>query len=66
MDLLKELRDKTFAKRGFSWSGKLVSSLLLTLTHTYPLEDKFVNSEEWTSDGKVYFQRRRSVALTVC
>lgn len=50
--LLKRLRDKTFSKRGFSWSGKLLSSLLLTLTHTYPLEDKFVNREEWDSEGK--------------
>jgi len=55
MPLLRRLRDKTFAKRGFSWSGKLLSSLLLTLTHTYPLEDKFVNPEEWSSDGKPAF-----------
>jgi len=52
ISLLKRLRDKTFSKRGFSWSGKLLSSLLLTLTHTYPLEDKFVNREEWDSEGK--------------
>jgi proteasome activator subunit 4 len=48
-------RDKTFSKRGFSWSGKLLSSTLLTLTHTYPLENKFVNPEEWASDGEHYF-----------
>ncbi|KAI0001825.1 hypothetical protein BJV77DRAFT_16959 [Russula vinacea] len=48
--LFKRLRDKTFSKRGFSWSGKLLSSLLLTLTHTYPLEDKFVNLDEWDSE----------------
>ena len=52
ISLLKRLRDKTFSKRGFSWSGKLLSSLLLTLTHTYPLEDKFVNCDEWDSEGK--------------
>ena len=51
LPLLRRLRDKTFAKRGFSWSGKLLSSLLLTLTHTYPLEDKFVNPKEWHSNG---------------
>ncbi|KAA1468544.1 hypothetical protein DENSPDRAFT_833875 [Dentipellis sp. KUC8613] len=50
LPLLLHLRDKTLAKRGFSWSGKLLSSLLLTLTHTYPLEDKFVNTNEWSSD----------------
>src|SRR6266404_6005145 len=51
--LLKRLRDKTFSKRGFSWSGKLLSSTLLTLTHTYPLENKFVNPEQWDSDGTI-------------
>ncbi|KAI0067819.1 hypothetical protein BV25DRAFT_1794335 [Artomyces pyxidatus] len=50
LPLLQRLRDKTFAKRGFSWSAKLLSSMLLTLTHTYPLEDKFVNPEEWKSE----------------
>ncbi|KAL0950828.1 hypothetical protein HGRIS_007590 [Hohenbuehelia grisea] len=49
--LLRLLRDKAFSKRGFSWSGKLLSSMLLTLTHTYPLENKFVNPEEWNSEG---------------
>ncbi|KAF5355656.1 hypothetical protein D9756_004216 [Leucocoprinus leucothites] len=49
ISLLRFLRDKTFSKRGYSWTGKLLSSLLLTLTHTYPLENKFVNPEEWTS-----------------
>lgn len=32
-------------------SGKLLSSVLLTLSHTYPLENKFVNPEEWASEG---------------
>ncbi|TDL28808.1 ARM repeat-containing protein [Rickenella mellea] len=49
MTLFRLLRDKTFSKRGFSWSGKLLSSALLTLTHTYPLENKFVNPDEWNS-----------------
>ncbi|KAG6832246.1 hypothetical protein H0H92_004211 [Tricholoma furcatifolium] len=42
---------KTYSKRGYSWSGKLLSSTLLTLTHTYPLENRFVNPESW---GKLY------------
>ncbi|KAH9921997.1 uncharacterized protein BXZ73DRAFT_91690 [Epithele typhae] len=40
---------KTFSKRGYSSSGKLLSSMLLTLSHTYPLENKFVNPAEWDS-----------------
>jgi len=54
LSLFRLLRDKTFSKRGFSWSGKLLSSTLLTLTHTYPLENKFVNPEEWASESKHY------------
>ncbi|KAH9982676.1 hypothetical protein BGW80DRAFT_1433981 [Lactifluus volemus] len=52
--LLKRLRDKTFSKRGFSWSGKLLSSLLLTLTHTYPLEDKFFRFNHHKYWGRLY------------
>lgn len=48
--LLCLLHDKTRSKRGFSWTGKLISSLLLTLTHTYPLENKFVNPAAWKSE----------------
>lgn len=50
--LFKLLHQKTFSKRGFSSSGKLVCSTLLTLTHTYPLENKFVNPDEWSSEGE--------------
>ncbi|PCH33392.1 ARM repeat-containing protein [Wolfiporia cocos MD-104 SS10] len=48
--LFKLLHAKTFSKRGFSASGKLISSTLLTLSHTYPLENKLVNPDEWTSE----------------
>ncbi|KAJ7169566.1 hypothetical protein C8R46DRAFT_1162360 [Mycena filopes] len=64
VSLLKLLHDKTFSNRGFAWTGKLLSNTLLTLTHTYPLENKFVNADEWNSEefrrnhhlywGKVY------------
>ncbi|KAH9947692.1 hypothetical protein B0H21DRAFT_737636 [Amylocystis lapponica] len=50
ISLFRLLHKKTHAKRGFSSSGKLLSSTLLTLTHTYPLENKFVNPEEWESE----------------
>ncbi|KAL5535214.1 BLM3_1 [Sanghuangporus sanghuang] len=54
LDLLCLLRDKALSKRGYSWSGKLLSSIMLTLTHTYPLENRFVNPDEWNSEE---FQR---------
>ncbi|KAF5377624.1 hypothetical protein D9615_005155 [Tricholomella constricta] len=49
MSLFRLLHNKTLSKRGYSWSGELLSSTLLTLTHTYPLENKFANPEEWES-----------------
>ncbi|KAF9472467.1 hypothetical protein BDN70DRAFT_886944 [Pholiota conissans] len=50
MSLLHLLHQKALSKRGYSWTGKLLSSLLLTLTHTYPLENKFVNPSDWNSE----------------
>ncbi|KIO02352.1 hypothetical protein M404DRAFT_27957 [Pisolithus tinctorius Marx 270] len=55
LSLLRLLRDKTFSKRGFSWSAKLLSSALITLTHTYPTENKFVNPDVWDDPD---FQRK--------
>ncbi|KAH8835425.1 hypothetical protein DL96DRAFT_1702409 [Flagelloscypha sp. PMI_526] len=49
LSLLQLLHERTLSKRGYSWTGKLLSSMLLTLTHTYPLENRFVNPEEWNS-----------------
>ncbi|KAG1867785.1 hypothetical protein DFJ58DRAFT_859984 [Suillus subalutaceus] len=54
LSLLTLLRDKTFSKQGYTWSGKLLSSALITLTHTYPIENKFVNPEQWNDEE---FQR---------
>jgi len=51
ISLLGLLHDKALSKRGYSWTGKLLSSLLLTMTHTYPLENKFVNADQWASKG---------------
>ncbi|KIY51373.1 hypothetical protein FISHEDRAFT_37518 [Fistulina hepatica ATCC 64428] len=50
LSLLKLLHHRAFSKRGFSWTGRLLSSMLLTLTHTYPLENRFVNPDEWNSE----------------
>jgi proteasome activator subunit 4 len=48
-DVLRLLLDKTFSKRGFAWTGRLLFSVLLSCTHTYPLENRWVNPEEWYS-----------------
>jgi len=54
ISLLGLLHDKALSKRGYSWTGKLLSSLLLTMTHTYPLENKFVNADMWSSKGRLF------------
>lgn len=54
LPLLRQLHQKTLSKRGFGWTGKLLCSILLTLTHTYPLENRFVNPDEWESDEFKY------------
>lgn len=74
LPLLKDLHQKTLSKRGFSWTGKLLCSILLTLTHTYPLENRFVNPDEWASEefqqshhlhwGKLYKPEEVKVRLT--
>ncbi len=51
MSILELLQAKTFSKRGFSYTGKLLYSLLETLTHTYTLDTRFVNPDEWASEG---------------
>jgi proteasome activator subunit 4 len=54
LDLFKLLFSKTYSKRGFSWSGKLLNTTLYTLTHTYPKESRFVDEDLWTSQGKSF------------
>lgn len=54
MDIIKLLVDKTYSKRGYQWASRLLYSILLACTNTYPLDDRFVNVDEWHSPGKNY------------
>ena len=65
MSLLHLLHSKALSKRGFSWTGKLLSSLMLTLTHTYPLENKFINPKEWSSEGRPLPSTVMSIKFTL-
>ncbi|KAG8908485.1 hypothetical protein FRB99_005843 [Tulasnella sp. 403] len=49
ISLLQLLHVKTLSKRGFSYTGKLLYSLLATLTDIYPVESRFVNPDQWDS-----------------
>ncbi|CCA68831.1 hypothetical protein PIIN_02692 [Serendipita indica DSM 11827] len=46
-DILNLLVEKAYSKRGYQWASRLLYSILLSCTNTYPLEERFVNVEEW-------------------
>jgi hypothetical protein len=50
-DVMLLLVDKTFSKRGYQWASRLLYSIILACTNTYPLDDRFVNADEWNSPG---------------
>ncbi|GJJ09449.1 hypothetical protein Clacol_003672 [Clathrus columnatus] len=41
------LQKKTFSKRGFSRTGKLLLTVMTSLVSIYPTETRFVNPDEW-------------------
>ncbi|KAI9462941.1 hypothetical protein F5148DRAFT_1212253 [Russula earlei] len=51
MELLSLLVDKTFSERGYSSTGRLIHRVLNTLVGVYPLNARFVNTDEWNSEG---------------
>ncbi|KAI0296143.1 hypothetical protein BC826DRAFT_1005479 [Russula brevipes] len=51
MELLSLLADKTFSERGYSGTGRLIHRVLSTLVGMYPLNARFVNTDDWNSEG---------------
>ena len=51
LDLLSVLVEKTLSERGYSGTGDLLARILATLSGTYPLNSRFVNTDEWNSPG---------------
>jgi proteasome activator subunit 4 len=51
MELLSLLADKAFSERGYSGTGRLIQRVLSTLVGVYPLNARFVNTDEWNSEG---------------
>ncbi|KAF8898414.1 hypothetical protein BD779DRAFT_1607229 [Infundibulicybe gibba] len=43
--------EKTKSERGYSASGRLMAHVLNTLAGVYPLNSRFVNSDEWDEDA---------------
>ncbi|KAG7099513.1 hypothetical protein E1B28_001358 [Marasmius oreades] len=51
IDLVLLLIDKTRSERGYSSTGQLITRVLYTLVGVYPLNGRFVNGEEWSSNN---------------
>ncbi|KZW02117.1 ARM repeat-containing protein [Exidia glandulosa HHB12029] len=47
LNLLLLLMEKTKSERGFSSAGRLMTRIMHTLSEVYPLNSRFVNTEEW-------------------
>jgi len=51
VNLLSLLVEKTKSERGYSSTGTLVSRVLQSLTSVYPINDRFVNADDWQREG---------------
>ena len=52
IELLILLVDKTKSERGYSGTGRLITRLLNTISAAYPINSRFVNSDEWNDEGE--------------
>ncbi|KAG8823710.1 hypothetical protein FRC18_010687 [Serendipita sp. 400] len=58
-ETLMLLVDKTLSKRGYQWGSRLLYSVLLACTNTYPLEDRFVNPDEWNGTAFLHSHHKK-------
>lgn len=52
--LLRLLVEKTKSERGYTSAGRLMTRILSTVSDVYPLNSRFVNTEEWNDPGQLY------------
>lgn len=52
IQLLLLLLEKTKSERGYSGTAALVSRVLHTLTTVYPINNHFVDSDQWIDPGR--------------
>lgn len=46
------LVDKTKSERGYTSTGRLITRVLHTIAETYPINSRFVNTDEWEGPGR--------------
>ncbi|TFK57500.1 ARM repeat-containing protein [Heliocybe sulcata] len=51
LDLLSLLVEKTKNERGYNSTGRLITRIMHTLIGVYPLNSRFVNTEQWNDPG---------------
>jgi proteasome activator subunit 4 len=47
LEVISQLVEKTKNERGYSSTGRLLTRVLHTLAGVYPVNSRFVNSDEW-------------------
>lgn len=55
LNLLTLLVDKTKGERGYTSTGRLISRVLHTVAGVYPLNSRFMNTDEWVDPSALYF-----------
>lgn len=61
IDLLQLLIDKTKSERGYTGTGRLITRILHTISGVYPLNNRFVNTEEWDDPGVSKFRNVKAL-----
>lgn len=51
IEVLSLLVEKTLSERGYGGSARLIARIMATLTGVYPLDSRFVNTDEWNDPG---------------
>ena len=46
--------EKTKSERGYTSAGRMITRILSTVSDIYPLNSRFVNTEEWNDPGQLY------------
>ena len=52
--------EKTKSERGYAGTGRLLHRIMHTLVGVYPINSRFVNSDEWDDSGRLLVNISRS------
>ena len=51
LELLTLMIERTKSERGYAGTGRLIHRIMHTLVGVYPIDSRFVNSDEWDDPG---------------